>query len=33
MKGMALPATLPPDILAGQRPPLLDGLAVAILLG
>jgi hypothetical protein len=33
MKCMALPVTLSPDGLAGQRPPLLGGLAVANLLG
>jgi hypothetical protein len=33
IKGMALPVTLLPDVLAGQRPFLLDGLAAAILLG
>jgi hypothetical protein len=33
MKGMALPVTLAPDVLAGQRPLVLDGPTAAILLG
>jgi hypothetical protein len=33
IKGMAHPATLLPDVLAGQRPFVLDGLVTAMFLG